>query len=347
MLAMLLMSLMGSLALVEIESSDEETGYDPHPDGMLDPPDDTSGEIIQAGPKSTQTDGGENDDWLAGGRGCDTLVGEEGDDTLHGERGRDFLEGGEGNDLLDGGAWHDALSGGAGDDELWGQNGMDTLAGGEGSDTLNGGAWNDLLVGGAGADVLNGGTGNDILIGHVPDEGDGEYMDFNVRAFHEVAEEVYHHQDEFFALSGAEQAEYVEQLHAEMSVLHPGTTAGADAGDVMDGGAGNDTICLSHDDDLAYGGIGNDSFVVAEWADHVSGEDDAAPQIADFGNGDDALVVEYIATEGGAEPEVTVDTLDNGDQLVRANGAVLLHLVAPTVAITAEDVNLVAVEIAA
>ena len=327
MLAMLLMSLMGSVAY--IVSGDDEEVYDPHPDGLLDQPDDVEGEVIQAGQNSTYIAGSDLSDWIAAGRSCDTVDGTEGDDTLFGERGRDMLDGEEGDDLLNGGAWHDALDGG------------------EGDDTLDGGAWDDLLVGGAGADVLDGGAGDDMLVGHVPDAGDGANMDISARAYHDALEHGYQERDVFFALSEAEQEAFISEALAGTLVAHPGEIAGADAGDTMDGGEGNDTICLSHDDDLAYGGTGNDTLIVTNWGDHVSGDDDAAPQVADYGLGSDVLVVEYLATPGATVPTITVDTLANGDQLVRADGAALVHLVAPSTAITADDVSLVAVESAA
>lgn len=345
MLAMLLMSLMGSVAY--IVSGDDEEAYDPHPDGLLDQPDDVEGEVIQAGQNSTYIAGSDLSDWIAAGRSCDTVDGGEGDDTLFGERGRDMLDGEEGDDVLNGGAWHDALDGGEGNDSLIGDTGKDTLAGGEGDDTLDGGAWDDLLVGGAGADVLDGGAGDDILVGHVPDAGDGANMDISARAYHEALEQGYQERDVFFALSEADQEAFISEALAGALVLHPGEIAGADAGDTMDGGEGNDTICLSHDDDLAYGGTGDDTMIVTNWGDHVSGDDDAAPQVADYGLGSDVLVVEYLATPGATAPTITVDTLENGDQLVRVDGATLVHLVAPSTAITAEDVSLVAVEAAA
>lgn len=345
MLAMLLMSIMGSMAF--IVSGEEDESYDPHPDGLLDQPDDNDGLVIQTGPNSTYTSGNDLNDWIAAGRSCDTVDGGAGDDTLFGERGRDILDGEEGDDLLNGGAWHDALAGGAGNDELYGETGKDTLAGGEGDDTLDGGAWDDLLVGGAGADVLNGGTGDDILVGHVIDTGDGANTDISARAYHEALEHGYHERDAYFAMSEAEQEAFVSDALEETQVLYPGQQAGADAGDTMDGGAGTDTICLTHDDDLAYGGSGNDTFILTEWSDHVSADNDAAPQIADYGTDSDMLVMEYLATEGAAAPVITVDTLDNGDQLVRADGAAIVHLVSPVTAITAEDVSLVAVEVAA
>lgn len=342
MLAMLLMSIMGSMAFIDT-GSDEE--YDPYPDGQLDTPDaeGVSGDIIQTGVNSTHTSGSDDDDWIAAGRSCDTVDGGAGDDTLFGERGRDMLDGGEGDDLLNGGAWHDALAGGAGNDELLGEYGKDSLSGGEGNDTLDGGAWDDLLVGGAGSDALYGGAGDDILMGHIPDFGDGANEDINVRAYHEALEETYHHREEFYALSEADQEAYIADAFAEASAQYQGAQAGADAGDLLDGGDGNDSIWVSHDDDVAYGGNGADSFVVSDWADHAATDDDAAPQIADYGLGDDVLVVEYLAEDGASEPVITVDTLENGDQLVRADGAALLHLVSPSAPVSAEDISLVAV----
>lgn len=344
MLAMLLMSIMGSMAFVGSSDDDETASYDPHPDGLLDPPEDADGMVIQTGPKSTYTAGGDLSDWIAAGRSCDTVDGGAGNDTLFGERGRDMLDGGDGDDMLYGGAWHDALAGGAGDDALFGEGGKDTLAGGEGDDRLDGGAWDDLLVGGAGADVLDGGDGDDILMGHILDMGDRSGTDLSARAYHEALEHGYHERDIYFSLDAEAQQDFVAEAFSQMQALYPGAPAGEADGDTMHGGKGNDTIGLGHDRDIAYGGSGADRFIVADWADHVATGGDAAPVIADFGTGDDVLVVEYLATEGSPEPVISVETLENGDQLVRADGAALVRLVTPVTALTAGDISLVGIQ---
>jgi serralysin len=346
MIALLLMSLMGAMSFVLTIETDSEP-YDPNPDGMLEPPDDVDGLVMQSGQNSTFIEGSDQDDWIAAGRSCDTVDGGAGDDTIFGERGRDMLHGEDGNDLLNGGAWHDVLDGGAGTDTLLGETGQDTLSGGEGDDLLDGGSWDDLLVGGAGADVLFGGNGDDILVGHVIDTGDGNTTDISARAYHETLELGYDSRGSYEAMTPAEQETFLSDALEQMNALYPGLEAGNDAGDTMHGGQGNDAIYLTHDDDLAYGGSGDDRFVLTEWSDHLATGDDLAPQVADYGTGSDVLVVEYLAAEGGTAPAITVDTLENGDQLVRANGTAIVHLSAPVIAVTASDINLIAIEPAA
>ncbi|MDJ0821505.1 MAG: calcium-binding protein [Paracoccaceae bacterium] len=327
------------MSLVGLEFSDEE--YDRSRDDTPPPPDDVGGDVIYGGVNSTEIGGTDGDDWIAAGRSCDSVDGGAGDDTLLGERGRDLLEGGEGNDLLNGGAWHDALSGGAGDDVLLGENGKDTLAGGEGNDTLDGGAWDDVLVGGAGADDLSGGAGDDILIGYCPDT-PSQSGDIDVRLFHEALERTFENQDTYLAMTEAEQEAYHAELIDEMYATYPGFTAGADAANTLDGGDGNDTIYMAHDGDQAIGGGGDDSFVVYTWADNIDSADDSAPTIQDFGLGDDVMVIEYDAAEPA--PVMTIDTLENGDQVIRADGAAVVTLIQPDEPVTMDDLLVVAVE---
>ena len=68
----------------------------------------------------------------------ETMYGYQGNDTLHGENGDDILYGGEGNDTLGGGYGNDHLYGGEGDDTLDGSYGENHLYGGAGNDTFTG-----------------------------------------------------------------------------------------------------------------------------------------------------------------------------------------------------------------
>jgi Ca2+-binding RTX toxin-like protein len=115
---------------------------------------------------------------LTGGEGDDTLDGGEGDDILNGKVGNDVLTGGLGNDHLDGGAGNDTLAGGDGDDRLLGGGGIDQLDGGAGNDTLLFGSSTGTAYGGDGDDTIAtsgqpsgwdvaiyGGAGNDTIDG--------------------------------------------------------------------------------------------------------------------------------------------------------------------------------------
>lgn len=343
MFGLLVVTLMGSMSLVTIRNEDiEDDGINHDPD--LEVPDEAeiAGDVIVAGVNSTLVEGSSQDDWIAAGRSCDTVDGGGGDDSLHGERGRDLLEGGDGEDSLDGGAWHDALDGGAGNDLLQGEAGMDTLDGGNGDDTLEGGKWHDLLIGGGGADVLQGGGGHDVLFGHVPAGPDGETA-IGARAFHESLEATYDAAEAFIALSEAEKQAVAAELLTDMAEAHPAAEAGADGADSLYGGDGNDILYLTDDQDIGEGGAGGDSFVLQSWGSDVSADDTDAPRILDFGRGDDVIVIEYPMADGAPDPALSVDTLENGDQQVLADGVVLVTLIQPSVAAEVADIRLLAV----
>jgi Ca2+-binding RTX toxin-like protein len=195
-------------------------------------------------------------EYVAGNfHGDDNLSGDDGNDTLYGGGGSDNLSGGNGDDELQGddtqgelaGLFHgaDVLDGGDGNDRLFGQGGGDKLTGGlgadllvgdgslidipgqfHGNDTLNGGDGNDSLIGGGGADSLMGGAGNDTLLGddsivELPDSWHGADL-----------------------LDGGEGDDQLIGGGGADTLLGG---AGADKifygeGDVIDGGAGNDTI---------------------------------------------------------------------------------------------------------
>ena len=183
-----------------------------------------------------------------------TLTGGEGDDIVRGgvglfREGNNFLDGGAGNDTVEGFAFEDSLTGGGGDDlittgaldvtttqgissQLIGVVGSSTLDGGDGNDTLNAAYETDYIVGGAGNDSITGsfsvieaGDGNDTL----------DATAF-VRQFSNPIE---------VSLSGGAGDDFVT-----------GVTV-ADVTNVLDGGAGNDTIVLTSTGDQLLSGTAN------------------------------------------------------------------------------------------
>jgi Ca2+-binding RTX toxin-like protein len=96
---------------------------------------------------ANQIRGNDGNNRLDGGAG--------GNDTLYGYGGNDTLIAGDGNNSFYGGDGNDSASGGAGNDILRGDNGRDTLRGGDGNDTLYSGTgdWG-ILDGGAGDDTF-------------------------------------------------------------------------------------------------------------------------------------------------------------------------------------------------
>lgn len=95
----------------------------------------------------------------------DVIVGLGGNDVIVGLEQVDAICGNAGNDRLVGGAGFDGLAGGPGNDTLIGKAALDFLNGGAGNDTLKGGGGKilDLLIGGKGDDEIDGGAGDDLV----------------------------------------------------------------------------------------------------------------------------------------------------------------------------------------
>lgn len=324
MLSTFLVSLLGAmgLATLTVQPRDEDVTDRPEaPDseiaGAVDP--------IEGTNWQEELYGTEGDDWIAGARGFDTQFGNDGDDTLMGEEGRDLLEGGAGDDLLDGGAWHDALDGEAGDDTMLGGAGMDTLLGGAGDDSLDGGAWNDLLIGGTGADVLEGGAGDDILFGNTPQDG------LTAAAFHNGLEAIWEDAEAWAGLTPEEQTDLAQQVLAQI-FDQTAPLPDADAPDTLIVGDGDDTIFVG-EGDIATGGDGADHFYVGNWVG-------TGAEITDFRE-EDYLTVTYDASTGAVPPVITVETLENGDQIVLADGSEVALLVQPETPATVDRIEIV------
>ena len=199
---------------------------------------------------------GENSFWGRGGN--DLLDGRGGDDKLFGDAGDDTLIGGAGNDLLIGGTGADKIVGGDGIDtadysasaagvsvnlltgtgtggdaagdsissveNVVGSKFADVLIGDAGANTLTGGAGDDVLNGGAGADLLNGGEGSDTA----------DYSTSSVGVNLNLATG---------AFSGGDaQGDSLLSIENLTGSAFNDTIAGNAAANVLNGGAGVDTL---------------------------------------------------------------------------------------------------------
>jgi Ca2+-binding RTX toxin-like protein len=233
--------------------------------------------------------GGDGDDIVAGGRGHDVIFGGSGDDRLYGDagndvihgeaghdkafggQGRDWVDGGDGDDNLFGGDGDDVILGGAGDDNIAGDDGHDMLYGGAGHDILHGDAGSDTLHGGSDDDILSGGADNDILSG---DDGDDQLWGDDG-------------EDVIFGGTGQD-------------VVFGGAQA-----DVIFGGSGGDRIAGDAGNDILSGGDGSDEVHGGDGDDIVLGDDDAAEDHYDGGDGTDVL------TYANASEGVAIDLIDD------------------------------------
>ncbi|MFC3146192.1 calcium-binding protein [Piscinibacterium candidicorallinum] len=154
------------------------------------------------------------------------------------------------------------------DDRLQGGAGNDALSGFGGDDVIDGGDGNDVLFGQRGRDVLRGGNGNDAIWGsgggtsHAP--AGGTYPALNLPS--QVFSQGYG-----WAIGMWTDAEGNPNYFPVDNSFSP--ISWTDAGNIIDGGAGDDLIRAGTGDDLVYGGADNDSIVGMQGADTLFGDD--------------------------------------------------------------------------
>jgi hypothetical protein len=100
---------------------------------------------------------------ITGTPGADVIIGGAAGETINARGGNDLICAGRGNDKVSGGAGNDKIRGEAGNDKLTGDSGADLLLGSGGADDLRGGTGNDRAAGGDGTDRIDGGAGDDVL----------------------------------------------------------------------------------------------------------------------------------------------------------------------------------------
>ena len=255
---------------------------------------------IVGGAGNDTLDGGVDNDGVWGGVGNDTLLGGAGDDGLYGEGDDDTLAGGAGSDVLNGGAGIDQLYGGAGPDTLKGGSDADTLRGSEGTDYLEGGSGADtyVFIPGDGARNAQGQVdavvdtdsnstfqfGGGVTRQAVTVRRNGTTYDLLVQ---------YGDTDAFIVSDGMNRSgasfRFSDGTTATLaSMLSAGLTGGtgndvlqgfSNSNDLLDGGAGNDTISAASGNDILIGGAGDDT-LLGEYGDDS----------LDGGSGNDTLM---------------------------------------------------------
>ena len=210
--------------------------------------------------------------------GNDMISGGDGDDTLYGNVGDDTLEGEDDDDILDGGPDHDVLKGGDDDDVLKGGSGNDTLVGGRHDDELSGGTGHDIFKFGErdGRDTIKGFTPGQDQIKLVDDDGNLA-TDTEIK---ELLDEVRENDDGYYTYSWKNTTFTVDEslvtgdfyMEAEpdstimvptgqadwMGTANNEKVQGNELANMLDGGAGNDTLYGGMGDDTLDGGLGND-----------------------------------------------------------------------------------------
>ena len=264
---------------------------------------DAGNDQLSGGAGADRLRGGDGDDTVLGGDGNDDIRGNEGNDILHGDAGDDIVWGGVGNDTVTGGKGIDILYGGEGTDRLYGDGGADTLIGDQGNDDLYGGAEADRLEGGDGSDRLDGGAGADTLLGGL---GDDRYIVDNAGDVVSEAggggtDTVVSHVSftlgtglEGLTLSGGSVLTGTgNDLNNRMLANNAGNTLDGLAGnDALLGGAGSDTLIGGLGADKLSGGAGADRF---RYASAAEGGD----AITDFASGTDRIEISATGFGGG------------------------------------------------
>jgi Ca2+-binding RTX toxin-like protein len=203
---------------------------------VMNPPEDDPDETPQ--PLSFLLDGGDPGDAAAGRLAMQDALATGSRDALIAGPGGDEVSGGEASEAIFGSEGNDTLSGHGGRDELYGDAGDDVLSGGAWADYLDGGEGNDTLRGGTGADLLFGGEGDDLLVGGAGNDG----------------------------LQGGTGADTLLGGPGDDVIDGTFLSGGVDidAGDLIRGGDGNDSIMVGAMDTVS-GGAGSDLFIAGEY----------------------------------------------------------------------------------
>ncbi|MGJ8545310.1 MAG: cadherin-like domain-containing protein [Sulfitobacter sp.] len=203
-----------------------------------------------------------------------------GNDTVNAADGDDEVLAGEGDDVVTGGAGDDILNGGAGNDSLDGNGDDDLIDGGEGDDQLYGGAGNDTIYGRDGQDTVDGGSGDDFI-----DTSSGDLAP-----------------DQGYPFADTDPLGYDPDADPEndRDLVNGGagndTIRTGDDADTITGGSGNDVIDGGIDDDDIQGNGGDDRIVGGEGNDIIFG-----------GSGNDTIYA-------GNDPDLGLDALDLPDE---------------------------------
>ncbi len=242
---------------------------------------------------------------------------------------------------LNGTAGNNVLTGTGANEIINGLEGNDTLTGASGNDVINGGAGNDTITGGAGNDTIDGGAGSDTA--YIA----GNWRDFSIVSYNDNGSLAYRDNNLADGNQGTDVLSNIEWLRQdfgglwEVSLGGQGDdvlTSSAGQWDIINGGAGNDTITGGggHDflggasgDDVISGGTGNDTidggagsdtaYIAGNWRDFsiVSYNDNGSltyrdNNLADGNQGTDVLSnIEWLRQDFGGLWEVQLGGTGN------------------------------------
>ncbi|MEW6740894.1 MAG: calcium-binding protein [Nitrospirota bacterium] len=229
------------------------------------------------------------------------VYGTAGNDALSGTEATDYIYGYEGNDTLQGSGGNDTLTGGSGDDRLYGEAGNDALDGGAGNDTLNGGAGSDTYKFGLGSGV-------DTIADYDSTNTATDIVEFAEDMTKDDLDFIYEGNNLKITIKGTNDSLTIQNWFsgnyfkidqfrfADGTVLTPSDiditgyfyptngTSGNDTlsgtnsrKDILNGGAGNDTL-TGNQGDILVGGAGNDTYQFNAGNGTVTIDDQATSQ---------------------------------------------------------------------
>ena len=231
--------------------------------------------------------GGEGKDIIAGGDNIDFMYGGNGNDQLLGRNGTNIIYGEDGNDKISDGDHSSYLNGGNDDDEIYGGGGADILDGGAGNDILQGDHGNDTFIYGIGYDIDTlkdaAGEPNTIIIhGYRKSDmnnfrdGSNLIIDFDkdtgdrmiIERFFDYAT----NSDITFVFDDGTSLSRFDIRAKSMPIYgdeNNNYINGTNEADIIDGGAGDDTLCGFDGEDTYFFGRNYGHDIINEWgSDH-------------------------------------------------------------------------------
>ncbi len=207
-------------------------------------------------------------------------------------------------------------------DTLTGGNGVDIIVGSDNVDTLRGSGGNDIIHGFSGDDFISGGDGDDFLVGSqgidtIKGNDGNDFIDgtalFDSSKFLDAL-------DDPDAYRGNIPLEF-------------GVAPVSEDGDVIKGGAGDDTIRVGSDDTVS-GNEGSDTFQSAGWITPGS-----PAIITDFDPSEDVLSYEHYR-QGEEDPVIEIRDTDDGHAELVVDGQAMVVVRDAAGTITLDDVVL-------
>ena len=215
--------------------------------------------------------GGSRAEWFFAGRGDDIVDGNDGNDRLNGEEGNDVLNGGAGDDIIQTGDYEP----GGGDDIANGGDGDDTIFAGVGHDVLTGGAGKDNFVvvrayyaasddviadfsAGDKIDLTSIGVGDiQSLLPFMHMDGADTVISLKSNGF-----------DQTITVKGVELASLTSASFIYSPYNSGNYVTSSQGSDTVFGGTGGDHL-YGYGGDVLVGGAGNDTYIITQLGDTI------------------------------------------------------------------------------